>query len=260
MSYHTLAAPLVIACTLAALAGCASTSVYLGSDPGMHVPPIAGELEIPIDPELAGLIDIRSIDMHGNVTTDHSSGRSLYLSVDLTGVLARPNLGLEDGDALDLRLRDRRNDIMSVLLFVSDFNAETYLSRAFANRAFIETGNSVLQDVLAGISTGAATVSPPAAGAVSLSALVIGSAAEQVNASFYLNQTFQAMETVIRTERALLRREIRRRMNVLPYDQYALHDGLTDIRRYSELCSVRAGLQGLARVAELDRRQRLPAD
>jgi hypothetical protein len=181
----------------------------------------------------------------------------LYLSVDIAGVLARPNLALENSDNLQQRLRDRRNDVMDVLLFVSDFNAETYLSRAFANRAFIDAGNNVLQDVLSGLSAGSAALSPSTSAAMGLSALVIGSAADQVNAAFYLNQTFQAMETVIRTERALIRLDIRHKMRLHPYDEYSLHDGLTDIRRYSEQCSIRAGLQGLARVAELDRQQRL---
>ncbi len=243
-----------------ALTGCASTSVYLGSDPGMHVPPIAGELVIPLDPELAGLIDIRSIDMHGGIATEARSGRSLYLSVDITGVLAQPNLGLPPGDNLEQRLRQRRNKIINVLLFVSDFNAETYLSRAFANRVFIDAGNTILQDTLMGLSSGAAAAQPQVASALGLSALVIGTAAEQVNTSFYLNQTFQAMETIIRTERELLRQEIRRKMQQHSYDAYSLHDGLSDVRQYSEQCSIRAGLQGLSRIAEHDRQRRLSRD
>ena len=138
----------ILAFSTLTLSGCASTGVYLGADPGMHVPPIERELQIPIDPELQGLIDIRSIDMHGGVTTDARSGRSLYLSVDITGVLARPNLGLGSGDDLQTRLRQRRDKIIDVLLFVSDFNAETYLARAFANRTFIQASDSILQDAL----------------------------------------------------------------------------------------------------------------
>ena len=65
------------------------------------------------------------------------------------------------------------------------------------------------------------------------------------------------METVIRTERALLREEIRRRMQNQSYDAYSLHDALSDVRQYSELCSIRAGLAGLGRVVEEDRHRRL---
>ena len=248
-----------VLCTIvvAAMTGCASTSTYLGSDPGMHVPPIESELHIPIDPELVGLIDIRSIDMHGGITTEAHTGRSLYLSVDITGVLAQPNHGLPSGDELDLRLRQRRNKIINVLLFVSDFNAETYLSRAFANRLFIDTGNTILQESMMGVASGAAAARPELASALGISALVVGTAADQVNTSFYLNQTFQAVETVIRTERELLRRGIRNKMRRLSYDEYSLHDALSDVRQYSEHCSIRAGLQGLSRIAEHDRQRRL---
>lgn len=252
--FTVLVSTYALACTMC---GCASTGVYLGSDPGMHVPPINRQVDVPIDPELEGLIDVRSVDMHGALAGDSSTGRSLYLSVDITGVLARPNLGLEVGDDIDKRLRERRNDVIDVLLFVSDFNAETYLSRAFANRAFIDASNNVLQNVASGLSSGAAMVSPQASAAIGLSALVIGSAADEISSAFYLNQTFQAMETVIRTERALQRRAIKRRMQTLSYAEYTLHDALSDIRVYSETCSIRAGLQGLSKVAEQDRQRRL---
>jgi len=166
-------------------------------------------------------------------------------------------LGLEPGDNLDVRLRERRNNVVDVLLFISDFNCETYLSRAFANRAFINVSNNVLQDVASGVTSGAATVSPQASAAIGLSALVIGSATDEISSAFYLNQTFQAMETVIRTERKLQRQDIESKLETLPYEQYSLHDALSDVRLYSETCSIRAGLQLLAKAAEQDRRHRL---
>jgi len=245
---------LAAACSVS---GCASTGVYLGSDPGMHVPPISATVDVPIDPKLEGLIEVRSVDMHGALTGEASTGRSLYLSVDITGVLARPNLGLADGDNLDQRLRRRRNNVVDVLLFISDFNCETYLSRAFANRTFIDASNNVLQDVASGVSSGTAAISPQASAAIGLSALVIGSASDEISSSFYLNQTFQAMETVIRTERSLQRRRIERKLAAQSYEQYSLHDALSDVRVYSETCSIRAGLQLLAKAAEQDRRNRL---
>jgi len=230
--------------------GCASTSVYLGADPGMHVAP---RDVIPIDPDLNGLVRVVPIDMHGRVRTDQfrgePSGRSLYLSVDIGGLVAQPALGVTPGPDFNERLRERRNKIIDVLLIVADHNAETYLSRAFANRAALNSGRNVLRDVSLGATSGLAAVGSPAASAIGLAGLVLGAGVDEMNNSLYLGETFQAMELVIRSERQAMRKRIRERA-LLTYHEYPMADVLADVRRYSEACSVRFGLARLREAAE----------
>ncbi len=235
--------------------GCASTSVYLGADPGVHVSPHATGGEMPIDAELAGLLCVETIDMHGRVRDasfhGEPSGRALYLSVDVSGLIAQPHLGVpaEPAATFDARLAERRNKIIDVLLIVSDHNAETYLSRAFANRAALTTSRNVLRDLSLGATSGLAGAGSPLSSVIGLGGLALGSAVDEMNDSLYMGETFHAMEVLIRGARADLRRRIRERSR-LPYAEYDIADVLADMRRYSEMCSVRFGLAKLREAAQ----------
>lgn len=239
--------------SLVSVFGCASTSVYLGADPGMHVAPGGVNGTIPVDPELAGLVRVVAVDMHGRVRDANfrgePAGRALYLSVDVSGVIAQPTMGVTPGIDFDERLAARRNKIIDVLLMTADFNAETYLARAFANRAMLNVTRNVVSDLSLGASSGLAAISPPAASALGLTGLVLGAGTDQFNNSLYFGETFSAMELVIRAERQHLRGLIRERSQ-RPYAEYSIADVLADVRRYSETCSVRFGLARLREAAE----------
>jgi hypothetical protein len=245
--------PALLLIIAALVTGCASTSVYLGADPGVHVSPSGVNGSIPVDPELEGLVRIVPIDMHGRVRGSNfrgePAGRSLYLSVDISGLIAQPGLGVARGSDFDERLATRRNQIVDVLLIVSDHNAETYLARAFANRAALTTSRNVARDVSLGVTSGLAAVGSPAASALGLAGLVLGAGVDEMNQALYLGETFHAMELVIRAERSAMRRRIRERMG-LPYAEYSMADVLADVRRYSEACSVRFGLARLREAAQ----------
>jgi hypothetical protein len=117
----------------------------------------------------------------------------------------------------------------------------------------MNAGRDVFSDIAMGATSGLAVISSPAAPAIGLAGLVVGAGADQMNEALYFGETSHAMEIVIRAGRQALREQIRERAQ-LGADAYPVVDVLRDVRRYSEMCSVRFGLARLREAAQASAR------
>jgi hypothetical protein len=245
------------------VAACAGTEEYLRSTPATHFP--TGQ-SLTLDTNLSEIMTLHCLKT-SKIKYEDTSGpgskeeECLYISASITKFAAA------DSSA---RIR---NHAIDTLLSVSDINCSTFLNRAFANRAGLDYTKTLLQDLATAGSAGVATVSAPLSAGLSGTNLLVGKSVDTFTATYYVQQTFQAMETAIDASRQTVRAQILSHEAVpvpssapdsvasapeasgphasapdasAPSPQtYSFADALAEIREYDDACSIKGGLAKL---------------
>jgi hypothetical protein len=188
-----------------AVVACAGTEQYLRAQPSTHFP--TGEsLELPTGLDrLMTLHCLMSSKIKYEDTTNNGGSSSgspmtekecLYISADVGHL---PSAQVD---------KPTRNQVIDTLVSISDINCSTFLHRAFANRAGLDYTKTLLQDLATAASAGTAAVSAPVSAGLSGTNLLVGKSIDTFNATYYLQQTFQAMESAIDSSRQSVRAQI----------------------------------------------------
>lgn len=225
-----------ISVTFAALTGCGGTEQYLRSEPATH---FATATSLTLSDDVGKYLQLHCIKASKIKYSDKNgkSSECLYVSADAS---AFPAATLEP---------TVRNKIVHTLLAVSDMNCSTFLHRAFANREGMDYSKTLLQDFATAVSAGTAAVSAPLSAGLSGANLVVGKSVDTLTATYYMQQTFQAMETAIDGARKDTRALIAAH-EAQDEETYSPAEALADIRRYDDDCSIKGGLAKLALAAQ----------
>ena len=125
------------------------------------------------------------------------------------------------------------------------------MQRAFANRSSAGFASSLTKDISTGLSGIAAFSNPGLSAGLSAVTLVFGSGVKSFDAEYFLNESFQALESAIEAERLLVRTEIiKSRAHVDTNARYGIAEALADVRAYDDACSFKTGLSHLAKLAK----------
>jgi hypothetical protein len=177
----------------------------------------------------------------------------MYVSADVT--------------TLDLEANQtKRDEVLAYLLNLSDHNCATFMSRAFASKAGIETTRGTLKDIMTGLSAALAAHAPGASSVLGLANLAFGSSVDNFDRNYYVDKAFSAMENAIGAERARIRADIsqNRTHNVVsavnPTSKktipgYTMADALSDLVEYDQACSIQRGVRKLSEIAATDKKQ-----
>ncbi len=148
----------------------------------------------------------------------------------------------------------RRNAYVSFLMNIADQNCEAFLNRTYAGKAVADISKSTTSDIFTGLTAATASASAPAAVSLGMANLVVGKTVDNVNATFFLDKSFQALQSAIYLERSAVRTSIDQSRYdaqgaAASYDRYTIYDALSDLGRYSAACSFRSGVGRLAQIA-----------
>lgn len=238
--------------TLAAVCGlmaaCSQTpSTRLAAEAATSVP-VKGLLDISIDPQIAPLIDVYLVKPDGTLfrqealpATERRSTQSLYWTVDVSRLIGNPGL-VYPGETSrpDVEeMAQRRDAIVLVLLHVADHNHKAYFDRVFRMYRVSNSTRNIANAVLTGSTAVTALFSGPAAAGIGAAHLVMDSAIAELDSTFFMNQTFEAIDKAVQSERERVRGEIRKRMGET-IGSYPIQDALSDVERYSGISSMRA--------------------
>ncbi len=238
-------------CLWAIVCGCASKDKYLKAEGAVHVPQSVPQIT-PEDPAIAELLTIRLIQPNGKILNGGAPDKqALYYSVDMTKLMAATKLYFASGT--DQELAKRRNDILEVLVLVSDLNSETYLSRAFAVDLTVRGIRGVINRTFTAAQTATSLISPETTAVLGLSNLLIGGIGDEYNSLAYANKTYDALRAAIEAERVRIKSDIKK-STVESYAEYSIQDALADIVRLSEASSIRMGVARLLEIAEKEQK------
>lgn len=236
------------------LAGCGSTATYLAPQQSVYYK--AEESITLSDSDLQKLFDLKCMKIMPQGPVSFGSAKEapqcLYIAVDAAKAT--------QSDTTDRKVRDKA---IAYLLNVSETNCSNFLDRAFANRSELDMAKNLGQDIATGVGTLTAFNTPAVTAALGLTNLVVGKSTDNINSTYYLNQTFQAFEAAVATERARIKSEIlAKQANRPPVStdtavQYTLFDALADIRNYDAACSMRVGLAKLIETQDEKKRVQL---
>ncbi len=231
--------------------GCASQDKYLKAEGATHVPQSVSKI-IPDDADIAALMTIRLVQPNGKITNGGSPDKqALYYSIDMANLMAATKLYFISGT--DQELARRRNDILEVLVLVSDLNSETYLSRAFAVDLSLRGIRGGLNRIFTAAQTATSLISAETTAVLGLSNLLIGGLGDEYNSLVYANKTYDALRSAIDAERVRIKSDIKKSTKQ-PYVQYTIQDALSDIRRLSEASSIRIGVALLLKIADQEKK------
>lgn len=238
---------LTFACAIGLLAGCQTPSSVLWSEAAATVP-TESRTSIVIDPDIEDLIDFYLVKPDGTLyrqaslsksSTEYNGSQSLYWTVDVSRLIANPGLRKPNESAADAEANrvKRRDKIADVLLTVADHNHEMFFNRVFRTYRTLNTGRNMSNTIFAGSTAVTALFSGPAAAGVAAANLAVDSVVAEANASYFLNQTFDAIDSATASERTRVRGEIKTRLQ----DQgYSVSELLTDAEKYSGISSFRS--------------------
>lgn len=236
------------------LSGCGSSATYLSSQQSVYYKD-AESIALP-DTDLQKLFDLKCMKTmpQGPLTfgSAKEAPQCLYIAVDASKAM--------QSGAADRSVRDKA---IAYLFNVSETNCTNFLDRAFANRSGIDVTKNLTQDITTGVGAMTAFSTPALTAALGLTNLVVGKSADNVNSTFYFNQTFQAFEAAVTTERARIKSEIiskqanRPPVSTATVVQYTLFDAMADIRSYDAACSMRVGLAKLIETQDEKKRLQL---
>lgn len=224
------------------LTGCASTATYLSSQQSVYYKD-SGAITL-ADTDLNDLFEPQCMKTmpQGPLTSGEAkeTPQCLYFAVDASKASTAKSI-----------TRPVRDKAIAYLLNVSETNCANFLDRAFANKAGIDATKTLTQDISTGVGAIAAFSTPAVTATLGMANLVIGKTADNISSTFYFNQTFQAFEAAVITERARIKSEIISKQAQRPpvstdtVVQYTLFDALADVRAYDAACSMRVGLAKL---------------
>lgn len=226
------------------LSGCGSTATYLAPQQTIYYKDKDQGVITLTDTDLSALFELKCMKNmpQGPLTYGDSKEASqcLYIAVDATKATS--------STATTRTVRDKA---IAYLLNVSETNCTNFLDRSFASKAGMDVTKGLTEDVATGIGAMTAFNTPAVTAALGITNLVVGKTVDNVTSTFYFNQTFQAFEAAVLTERARLKSEIiskQAQRPVVSTDtavQYTLFDAMADIRQYDAACSMRVGLAKL---------------
>jgi len=133
-----------------------------------------------------------------------------------------------------------RNQLGDFLIEIANRNCKNFIARAFAHRAGLDTSRNILKDVATGLAAGTAKTNPAISVGLGVANLFTGSVVDNINATYYLRESFPGMKAAIEASRTRQLTMIYERRSA-PVD-YPLWASLTDIGRYADLCSVDAAI------------------
>lgn len=241
MKSHSCAKLIVLAVFLS---GCGSTATYLAPQQTVYYKDRDHGVITLTDPDLSQLFELKCMKTMPQGPFSYAGSKEasqcLYIAVDA----AKATSTTTTTPAV-------RDKAIAYLLNVSETNCTNFLDRAFANKAEMEMTKGMAENLATGIGTVAAFNTPAVTATLGITNLVVGKTAENVKNTFYFQQTFQAFETAVITERARLKTLIINKQAQRPVVstettvQYTLFDAMADIRQYDAACSMRVGLAKL---------------
>lgn len=234
------------------IGGCGTLDTHLKSEPATHVPRSA--VDVPVEDGLKELIKIKLVSPKGKILKKKSNDtkQAIYYSVDMTDLMGKTNLGFSDKNPSNDDLMKRRNDLIEILVFVSDENSKTFLSRAFAVDLYINGIRGVIERSFTVAQTATSLISPEATAALGLTNLLVGGLGEEYESLMYAEKTFDALRAVIEAERAKIKLEIEKGQK-RDYKDYTIQDALSDVGRLAEASSIQVGVSKLLAAAEQER-------
>jgi hypothetical protein len=233
---------LLATCVTVFLAGCASTANYVHSTPSTLF--VDSQLALPASETLKDKIQLQCMRYqdHNNLPDAPRNLREcLYVTTDASKLLASASKDIAE-----------RDEVISYLTAISDFNCSNFMMRAFALRTGMDASKSFLSDLATGASAGTAFSTPALSAGLSLSNLVVGKGVDAITGAYYFGETFSAMESLISAERMRIKRYIRSRQATVDnkFPAYDLRAALSDIRDYDDACSIKFGLGKLKQNAD----------
>lgn len=265
----------VLAATAVALAGCADSAHYLRSRPVTYFPgeqsssetlssekPISKNLAVP--KPLNQLITLHCVKEEASPYADGNTQftECLYVSAEFNPLWS----GTEKADVDTSKpaskkagstkkkgatLNSEQDLAVSYLLDISDMNCSNFMQRAFAMRSSAGFANNLTRDLAAGFGAVTAFSSPALSAGLGVTSLIVGSGVKSFDAEYFLNESFQAMESAIAAERLRIRTSILlNRANPDPAARYGIAEALSDVRAYDDACSFKSGLSQLAKLAK----------
>jgi len=242
---HATSLVLGVTACAALLAGCnESPSSRLWSESAITVP-TSSEQALTIDPDVQPLIDIYLVKSDGSLykqSTGKPSEQSLYRIVDVSRVIANPALGA----STPAIAQDRRDKIVRIALGVADHNHEIYFNRVFRTYLLAHATRNILHTVFTGSTAVTALFSGTAAAGVAAGNLVVDSAVSEMDATLFVNQTFNAIDKAVTSERARVRADIEAKLAQRSNAQYDITQAIPDVQRYSNISSFRMIAQIMA--------------
>lgn len=227
--------------------GCAETAPFLRTKWASQFP-IGERNEIfALNPafDQAG-VSARCVEGSGNwYGASRSSKECLYVAVNIEKV----------NPAMSPTQRDQ---VVGLLLVVSDYNCSNWTSRSFANKTGLNAFKRLFGNVTASGSAISAFSVPPVAIGLSIANLLATNGVDSLNQDYFYQQTFEAITKAIAAERTKLRALIGAKQardpettNALPNDSlanepYTILEALQDVRAYDGACSLERGVAILA--------------
>jgi len=242
------------------LTGCAGSAEYLRSQPVTYFQPTT---DLTVPGLLAPYIKLRCMKARGSVTQQQDAEECLYISADAsqllnavtattTAVATTVTSTASSSTTVTLSATQAlRDQTIAFLMSVSDMNCSNFLHRAFAQKASMDLSKGFLGDLATGLSAGTAHADPRTSAALSLGNLIVGKGVESVNATYFYNGTFQAMESAIAAERIRIKTFIIAKQST----SYEMTQALSDIRAYDDACSFRVGVAQLVQLADIRKKQ-----
>lgn len=162
------------------------------------------------------------------------SGKAIYATVVLNQLIKQPNLA-----------KPHRDDLARIVLLVSDYNANVWLSRVFSNKAAAETAKGLLHDLTVGAGAATAGTDHVLSAILSTSSFFWDKTIDNLDKTYFASASFQTMESAIQSKRKELSDAIREKLRAKSADEYPIYDVLNDVQALDEVCSIKGGLREL---------------
>ena len=223
---------LILGLALFSLMGCGETAPLLRTKWASQFPVGEKGKTLPIADEFADAgVNARCVEGSSNwYGPSFSSKECLYVAVDVASV--KPDL-----------LPKQRDQVIGLLLVVSDYNCSNWTSRSFANKTGLNAFKRLFGNATASGSAISAFSVPPVAIGLSIANLIATNAVDSLNQDYFYQQTFEAITKAISAERTKLRALITAK-EATP--SYTILEGLQDVRDYDGACSLERGVAILA--------------
>ncbi len=218
------------------LTSCAGSARWLRSEPSTHFPTQA---TLTLPDSLKGKIFLHCLseDKIKYLDAKATAHECRYISADVSATTENATSP------------DDTKAVTTFLIAVSDVNCSTFLQRVFASKASRSLLSGTLQDVTTGASGAAAFSSAGIAAGLAGANLIVGKTFQNIDKTYFLEQTFQAIEAAIQAERLKARAYISARLGDTS-SPLSMVEALATIRDYDDACSIKAGLNRLTQEAE----------
>lgn len=176
-------------------------------------------------------------DAHAPLTFNDLSklkGEAVYGSVAVNNLVRYPAYS-----------RNQRNSLAEIILLVSNYNANVWLSRTFSNKAAAETAKGFLHDILVGAGATTAGSHTGLSQILSVLSFLVDKTVDNIDKNYFASLSYEAMETAIQAKRKELGDGINQRLKTKTADEYTMTEVLNDILILDEICSMKGGLREL---------------